>query len=55
MSDIKSEMKERDKEVAHNEEQRHAVSAVRISSWAVFAALIVCAVIAGFIFVAMRR
>lgn len=55
MSDIKSEMKERDKEVAHNEEQRHAVSAVRISSWAVFAAVIVCGVIVAFIFIAVRR
>lgn len=55
MSDLKSEMKERDKEIAHNEEHRHVVSAVRVSSWAIFIAVIVGAVIAGFIFVAMRR
>lgn len=55
MSDLKSEMKERDKEIAHNEEKRHAVSAVRVSSWAVIMALIAIAAIAMFVLIAIRR
>ena len=46
VNDLKNEMKERDKEIAHNEEQRHVVSAVRVSSWAILIAVVVCAVIA---------
>lgn len=49
MSDIKSEMKERGKEVAHNEAGKQAVSAFRVSSWAVFVAFVVCAVIVVFV------
>lgn len=52
---MKSEMKERDKEVAHNEANRQAVSAMRVSSWAIFGAVIVCAAIVAFIFIAVRR
>lgn len=55
MSDLKSEMKERDKEIAHNEEQRHVVSAVRVSSWAVVLTLIAIAVVAMFVLFAVRR
>ena len=54
MSDLKSEMKERDKEIAHNEEQRHVVSAVRVSSWAVVVTLIAIAVITMFVLTAIR-
>jgi len=55
VNDIKSEIKERGKEIAHNEADKQVVSAVRVSSWAVFAAVIVCTVIAAFIFIAIRR
>ncbi|MEA2896534.1 MAG: hypothetical protein QOJ84_2149 [Bradyrhizobium sp.] len=35
MSDSESENKQRDRQIAHNEANREAVSAVRVSSWAI--------------------
>jgi CHASE3 domain sensor protein len=55
VSDLKSEMKERGKEIAQNEEQRHVVSAVRVSSWAVVTTLIAIAVVAMFVMLVIRH
>ena len=41
MSNSESENKQRDRKIAHNEANREAVSAVRVSSWAIGLAVIV--------------
>jgi hypothetical protein len=40
VSGSEGENKQRDREIAHNEARREAVSAVRVSSWAIGAAVI---------------
>jgi hypothetical protein len=40
VSDSESGNKQRDRQIAHNEASREAVSAVRVSSWAIGAAVI---------------
>jgi flagellar biosynthesis/type III secretory pathway M-ring protein FliF/YscJ len=40
VSDSESENKQRDRQIAHNEASREAVSAVRVSSWAIGVAVI---------------
>jgi hypothetical protein len=40
VSDSESENKQRDRQIAHNEANREAVSAVRVSSWAIGVAVI---------------
>jgi hypothetical protein len=49
ISDSESESKQRDRQIAHNEARREAVSSVRVSSWAigmtVIAGMIVFAIV----------
>jgi hypothetical protein len=40
VSNSESENKQRDRQIAHNEANREAVSAVRVSSWAIGVAVI---------------
>ena len=54
VSDLKTEMEQRDKAVAHNEADRQATSAIRLSSWAIIAAVLACAVVAMFVLMVVR-
>ena len=47
MSDSESENKQRDRVIARNEARREAVSNVRVSSWAIGAAVIAGLVVLG--------
>jgi hypothetical protein len=47
VSNSESEKKQRDRQIAHNEANREAVSAVRVSSWAIGVAVIVCVIAFG--------
>jgi hypothetical protein len=40
VSDSESENKQRDRQIAHNEAKREAVSSVRVSSWAIGVAVV---------------
>ncbi|WP_375415190.1 hypothetical protein [uncultured Bradyrhizobium sp.] len=55
MSDSESENKQRDKAIARNEAQREAVSSLRVSSWAIGAALIAGLVVFAIVWVWLRR
>lgn len=54
MNDLKTEMEQRDKVVAHNEADRQATSAIRLSSWAIIAAVLACAVVVMFVLMVVR-
>lgn len=54
VSDLKTDMEQREKQVAHNEAARQATSAIRLSSWALIAALLACAVAAMFVLMVVR-
>jgi hypothetical protein len=47
VSNSESENKQRDREIARNEAGRVAVSGVRVSTWAIFAAVIVALIVLG--------
>ena len=47
MSSSESENKQRDREIADNEAGRVALSGVRVSTWAIFAAVIVALIALG--------
>ena len=54
MNDLKTEMEQRDRVVAHNEAGRQVTSAVRLSSWALIAAFLACAVVGMFVLAVVR-
>jgi hypothetical protein len=41
VSDSESENKQRDRQIAHNEAHREAISSVRVSSWAIGVAVVI--------------
>jgi len=47
VSNSESENKQRDRQIAHNEAKRETVSGVRVSTWAIFSAVIVALVVLG--------
>jgi len=47
MSTPDTEEKARNREIAQNEMRRKAVSAVRVSGWAIFITLIIAAIVVG--------
>jgi hypothetical protein len=55
VSNSESENKQRDRKIAHNEAQREAVSAVRVSSWAIAAAVIAGVIVFGIAWAWMHR
>ena len=48
------ENKERNREIARNEEKRQAIGAVRVSSWAIVFTIIVAVIVAGLIWFLRR-
>jgi hypothetical protein len=55
VSNSESENKQRDRQIAHNEANRVAVSGVRVSSWAIGAALIAGVIAFGMAWAWMHR
>jgi hypothetical protein len=55
VSNSESENKQRDRKIAHNEANREAVSAVRVSSWAIGIAVIAGVIAFGIVWAWMRR
>ena len=55
MSDSESENKQRDRQIAHNEASREAVSSVRVSSWAIGVAVIAGVVVFAIVWAWLRR
>jgi hypothetical protein len=55
VSNSESENKQRDREIARNEAHREAVSNVRVSSWAIIAAVIAGLVAFGIAWAWMHR
>ena len=47
--------KQRDREIAANEAERQAVSAVRVSSWAIGLAVIIGIVVVAIVWAGMKR
>ena len=54
MSDLKTDMEQREKQIAHNEAARQTTSAIRLSSWALVAAFIACAVVVMSVLMVVR-
>jgi hypothetical protein len=55
VSNSESENKQRDRQIAHNEANREAVSSVRVSSWAIGAAVIAGVIAFGIAWAWMHR
>jgi hypothetical protein len=55
VSNSESENKARDRKIAHNEAQREAVSAVRVSSWAIGVAVIAGVIVFGMVWAWLKR
>jgi hypothetical protein len=55
VSNSESENKQRDRQIADNEANREAVSAVRVSSWAIGVAVIAGVIVFGIVWAWMRR
>jgi hypothetical protein len=55
VSNSESENKQRDRKIAHNEANREAVSAVRVSSWAIGVAVIAGVIVFGIVWAWMHR
>jgi hypothetical protein len=55
MSDSESENKQRDRKIAHNEANREAISAVRVSSWAIGVTVIAGVIAFGIAWAWMHR
>jgi hypothetical protein len=55
VSNSESENKQRDREIAHNEAKREAVSSVRVSSWAIAVAVIAGVIVFGIAWAWMHR
>ncbi len=50
MTDPTGESKERNRQIAHNEEVRRIVGGIRISAWAIAVAIIIGLVVFGWVF-----
>jgi hypothetical protein len=55
VSNSESENKQRDRKIAHNEANREAVSAVRVSSWAIGLAVIAGVIAFGIVWAWLHR
>ena len=55
MSNSESENKQRDRDIARNEAHREAVSSVRVSSWAIGAAVIAGVIAFAIVWAWLRR
>jgi hypothetical protein len=55
VSNSESENKQRDRQIAHNEANRVAVSGVRVSSWAIGAAVIAGVIAFGIVWAWLHR
>jgi hypothetical protein len=55
VSDSESENKQRDRQIAHNEAKREATSSVRVSSWAIGAALVIGVMVFGIAWAWLHR
>ena len=55
MSTPGPEERERNRAIAQNEERRKAIGAVRVSSWAIFVAGIIAAILFGLFWAFTRR
>jgi hypothetical protein len=55
VSDSESKNKQRDRQIAHNEARREAVSAVRVSSWAIGVAVIAGVIVFAIAWVWLHR
>jgi hypothetical protein len=55
VSNSESENKQRDRQIAHNEAHRVAVSGVRVSSWAIAMAVIAGVIVFGIVWAWMHR
>jgi hypothetical protein len=49
MSTLDDEEKARNREIAHNEQHQRAVSAVRVSGWAIFITLVIAGMVVGIV------
>jgi hypothetical protein len=55
VSNSESENKQRDRKIAHNEANREALSAVRVSSWAIGLAVIAGVIVFGIVWAWMHH
>jgi hypothetical protein len=55
VSNSESENKQRDRQIAHNEANREAVSSVRVSSWAIGVAVIAGVIVFGIVWAWLHR
>lgn len=55
MSTPNAEEKARNREIAQNEQHRKAVSAVRVSGWAIFIAVVIAAIVVGIVWAWTHR
>ena len=55
MSDSESENKQRDRQIAHNEAKREAISSVRVSSWAIGVAVIAGVIVFAIVWAWLKR
>jgi hypothetical protein len=55
MSSSEEDNKQRNREIAHNEAVRQAVSDVRVSSWAIGLAVIAAVIVAGIVWALLSR
>jgi hypothetical protein len=55
MSTPDAEEKARNREIAQNEQNRKAVSAVRVSGWAIFIAVVIGAIVVGVVWAWTHR
>lgn len=49
-----NENKERDREIARNEEKRQAIGAIRVSGWAIVFTIIIAVIVVGLIWFIRR-
>ncbi len=55
MSNSESENKQRDRQIAHNEAKREAISSVRVSSWAIGVAVIMGIIVFAIVWAWLHR
>jgi hypothetical protein len=55
MSSSDQEKQERNREIAHNEAMRQATSAVRVSGWAIFFAVVIGVIVVGIVWAWLSR
>jgi hypothetical protein len=55
VSNSESENKQRDRQIAHNEAKREAVSSVRVSSWAIGVAVVIGVIVFAIVWKWLHR